>query len=161
MVLQLARCLWAYGHLAQKCSKCCIPVAPVVPVAPVNFVGHGERNGSPCVSGQGRTDTPPASGDPSLDSINVGGKPLSRSVLWRQRWQSVGPGASVTALPFYQEVALQAAAGVPGQPISPASGPGCNRHAGARVRPAWCQSALRSGSRPRHIPCQATAHRAG
>ena len=43
---------------------------------------HGSKNG---IVGYPGTDTPPATGDPSLGSINFGGKPLSRSVLWRQR----------------------------------------------------------------------------
>ena len=43
---------------------------------------HGSNKG---IVGYPGTDTPPASGDPSLGSINFGGKPLSRSVLWRQR----------------------------------------------------------------------------
>ncbi|UJB65648.1 hypothetical protein YS110_13255 [Acidovorax sp. YS12] len=51
--------------------------------APLTPGLHGSEKG---IVGYPGTDAPPAAGsNPSLGSINFGGKPLSRAILWRQR----------------------------------------------------------------------------
>jgi len=51
--------------------------------APLTPGLHGSEKG---IVGYPGTDAPPAAGSsPSLGSINFGGKPLSRAILWRQR----------------------------------------------------------------------------
>ena len=51
--------------------------------APLTPSLHGSEKG---IVGYPGTDAPPAAGSsPSLGSINFGGKPLSRAILWRQR----------------------------------------------------------------------------